>query len=113
MVQQIIRAAPSQLNDMQNKRPEFGLKEASAIAIVSELHNYFRDLQSYYKIIQGELVSQLETTEDAATTKALEAKLKEIRQKIDYFHVLNNAISIADTVMHTEAMIAEFRKEEK
>ncbi|MDJ0716520.1 MAG: hypothetical protein QNJ54_20290 [Prochloraceae cyanobacterium] len=96
---------------MENKRPKLALKETSALVTITELHNYFRSLQSYYKIAEGELVSQLEDDRDTATTKALEAKLQEVREKIDYFHVLNNAISIADTVMHTEAMIAEFKKE--
>jgi hypothetical protein len=96
---------------MENKRPEFGLKEASVITTVTELHSYFRDLQSYYKITQGQLLSQLDTEKDSATTEVLETKLRSIRQKIDYFHVLNNAISIVDTLIHTEAMIEELRQE--
>ena len=97
---------------MENKKPEFGL-EHSVISIVSELHSYFRDLQSFYKIAQGDAVSKLESTYDKQKQEELQAKLKEINEKIDYFHVLNNAISIADVVLHTEAMIEELGEKKK
>ncbi|MBR8827600.1 MAG: hypothetical protein DSM107014_06765 [Gomphosphaeria aponina SAG 52.96 = DSM 107014] len=94
---------------MNNRRPEFYLENQSVISVVTELHSYFRDLQSYYKVAHGELIDQLDLTQDEAKTEELKQKLGEVNQKIDFFHVLNNAISIADTVLHNEAMIDEFR----
>jgi hypothetical protein len=97
---------------MENKKPEFGL-EHSVISIVSELHSYFRDLQSYYKIAQADIVSKLESTQDKQKQEELQAKFKKIKEKIDYFHVLNDAISIADVVLHTEGMIEELGEKKK
>jgi hypothetical protein len=93
---------------MENKKPEFGLNH-SAISVVSELHSYFRDLQSFYQIAKGDLLSQLESEKDRQKQVELKARLKEINRKIDYFHVLNNAVSIADVVLHTEEMVKEFK----
>ncbi len=93
---------------MENKRPEFGITEHSVLSIATEMHNHFRDLQSYYKIAKGNLVSQLESVTDEAQVKELEDQMREIEEKITFFHVLNNAISTVDTVLHTEKMIAEF-----
>ena len=93
---------------MENKKPELGLNQ-SVISVISELHSYFRNLQSYYKITKGELLSQLESENDPQKQEQLQTKLKVIDQKIDYFHVLNNAVSIADVVVHTEEMVKEFK----
>jgi hypothetical protein len=94
---------------MKNKKPEFGL-EMSPIPVVTELHSYFRDLQSYYKIAQGEIISQLESAHDQQAEEDLRLKLKKVNEKINYFHVLNNAVSIADVVLHTESMTEEFNQ---
>ncbi len=94
---------------MENKRPEFGIKEHSILSIATEMHNHFRDLQSYYQIAKGNVVSQLDTMTDETQATELQEKLREIEEKITFFHVLNNAISTVDTVLHTEKMIAEFK----
>ena len=91
---------------MENKKPECNL-ESSVISVVSELHSYFRDLQSYYQIAKGELISKLDACNDSQKHQQLETELKEVNRKLDYFHVLNNSISTADVVLHTEEMITE------
>ena len=93
---------------MEQSKPQFPIQNHSVISLVTELHGYFRNLQSYYKVIHGEILDQLETETDAAKTEELKQTLREINLKIDFFHVLNNAISITDTVLHTEKMIEEF-----
>lgn len=93
---------------MENRKPEFALLDQSVINLVTELHSYFRDLQSYYQIARGELLSRLESTLDEAKAKELQGELKLLNKKIEYFHVLNNAISIADVIVHTETLIPEF-----
>lgn len=94
---------------MENKKPECNL-DTSVISVVSELHSYFRDLQSYYKIAKGEVMSDIEACNDSEKSAQLQTDLKEINRKIDYFHVLNNAISTADVILHTEEMIKELGK---
>ncbi len=78
------------------------------LSIVTEMHNYFRDLQSYYKIAKGDLISRLEDATDEAEIQELQRQLHEVNEKITFFHVLNNSISTVDTVLHTDKMIAEF-----
>ncbi|MGK7871853.1 MAG: hypothetical protein AB4426_00560 [Xenococcaceae cyanobacterium] len=93
---------------MYKKKPQFPFENHSVISLVTELHRYFRDFQSYCKVAHGEVLSQLESTNDEQKSQELKQKLRELNEKTAYFHVLNNAVSIADTVLHTEAMIAEF-----
>jgi hypothetical protein len=99
---------------MENKKPEFAFQEHSVISLVTEMHNYFKDLQSFYQISKGELLSKIEAENNEKKVKELQIKLKEINQKMDYFRVLSHAVSIADTVLHNEIMIEEFcKKDEK
>ncbi len=97
---------------MENKKPEFAIQEHSVLSIATEMHNHFRDLQSYYKIAKGNVVSQLESTNDEAKVEELHKQMRDIEEKITFFHVLNNAISTVDTVLHTEKMIAEFNNKQ-
>ena len=98
---------------MDNKKPQLHIENNSVISLVSELHAYFKDSQSYYQVSQGEIISQLEASDDEKKEQQLKKKLREANEKIAYFRVLNDAFSIADTVLHTEAMIAEFGPEQK
>ena len=58
-------------------------------------------------------MSELEASDDEAKTEELKAKLQDINDKINYFHVLNNSISTVDIVLHTETMIQEFTNPEE
>ena len=93
---------------MNNKKPEFAFPDQSVINLVTELHSYFRDLHSYYKIAHGSLINQLKLEPDAAKTQDLQEQLHIVNKKLEYFHSLNNAISTADVIVHTEIMIPEF-----
>lgn len=94
---------------MENKKPEFAIiaQDQSVISLITELHNYFRDLQSYYKIACGKLRDQLEATSDQAKIEELRQEFHEVSQKMDYFRILNNAISTVDVIVHTEMMVSE------
>lgn len=94
---------------MENKKPVFSIthQDQSVVSLITELHNYFRDLQSYYKIAHGKLHNELETTTDQARIDELHHELKELHQKMEYFHVLNNAISTVNVIVHTETIVSE------
>lgn len=98
---------------MENKKPEFAFTERSVISLVTEMRAYFQDLKSYYSISKGEIVGRLDGDLDDATTEELKIKLAEINEKIAYFSVLGDSLSIADTILHTDAMISElgFKKQ--
>lgn len=92
---------------MENKKPEFAFTERPVISLVTEMRAYFQDLKSYYSITKGEIISRLdEVTEEAKITQ-LQDQLQEVNDKIASFSVLGDALSIADTILHTEGMIAE------
>ncbi|NJL48944.1 MAG: hypothetical protein HC929_17625 [Leptolyngbyaceae cyanobacterium SM2_5_2] len=93
---------------MENKKPLFGIQDYSPLRAVSQLHSFCRDMQSYYQIAKGDLLGQLEKAEGEEEAR-LHHELEELTRKIQYFQVLNNAVSIADTVFHSPEMIAEFR----
>ena len=94
---------------MINQKPEFLISEHSVFSVVTELHNYFQDLQSYYTIARGQIVDQLETA-NKEQEKDLHAQLKQTDDKIALFLVLNNSISTIDTVIHTQSMIEELKQ---
>ena len=46
---------------MDCHKPVFSTEEKASIScVVSALHGYFRDLQSYYKVIKGQILSEME-----------------------------------------------------
>jgi hypothetical protein len=98
---------------MENKKPEFAFTERSVISLVTEMRAYFQDLKSYYSITKGEIISNLDKTIDESKILELQTQLKAVNDKIAYFTVLGDSLSIADTVLHTEAMIAELGKNQK
>lgn len=93
---------------MDNKKPEFSIKEQPVISLVTELHSHFRDLQSYYEISKGDILSQSEKATDKDKIHHLEQELREVNDKINDFRILGHALSIASTLLHSESMIAEF-----
>ena len=98
---------------MTSSKPEFSADTSSLISTVTGLHSHFRDMQSYYKVLKGQILSELEASDDAEKTEELKEKLSSINEKINYFHVLNNSISTVYVVLHTETMIQEFANPEK
>ena len=95
---------------MDCHKPVFSPKEKASIgSVVSALHYYFRDLQSYYKILKGQIISEMEYNDIPERTDELKHELKEIERKLKYIHVLNNSASTVDEVIHLEEMASEFR----
>lgn len=94
---------------MEIQKPSFGLGDCSPIAAATALHSFSRDMQSYYKVARGRLLSRLDQANDDEELSQIKADLKTVNQKIEYFHVLNNAASTVDTLLHTQLLIEEFR----
>ena len=93
---------------MTNSKANASIGNLSVITAVTELHNRFKNAQSHYATIRGNLLSQLEEMSDGQDASGLKEELGKVTEKIDYFRVLSHSLSIADTVLHTEAMIEEF-----
>lgn len=92
---------------MDCHKPVFSTSDSSVISTVRELHSYFRDLQAYYKVLKGQIISELEYNERPETIGELKTKLQEINRKLRYIHILNNSASTVDEVVH----LAEIREE--
>ncbi|MEL6489981.1 MAG: hypothetical protein AAFV85_13985 [Cyanobacteria bacterium J06634_6] len=92
---------------MEHSKPNFCIPDHSLVEVATALHTYSRDMQSYYKIMQGQLLGKLDEATDEAELSAITTDLKAINQKMEYFHVLNNAASIVDILMHSPIMMEE------
>lgn len=95
---------------MEHIKPKFNLQpDSSPIAVASALHSFSRDMQSYYKVARGDLLSKLDVVEDPAEFSRIKAELLKVNQKIEYFHVLNNAASTVDIILHSPILLEELR----
>ena len=75
---------------------------------MTELHNYFKNSQSHCATIRGDILSKLEAAGEGTDEQVLKDELAGVNEKINYYRVLSHALSIADTVLHTDAMITEY-----
>ncbi|MDJ0594610.1 MAG: hypothetical protein QNJ72_32320 [Pleurocapsa sp. MO_226.B13] len=98
---------------MEFQKPAFSPDNPSVICTVTALHSYFRNLQAYYKVLRGQVISELEYTDKPEKIGDLKIKLNEINRKIKYVHVLNNSASTVDEIVHLEDMLSEFRPSEE
>jgi hypothetical protein len=92
---------------MDYTKPTFEIKDHSLVEVATALHSYSRDMQSYYKLIQGQILGELDETNDEEELSQIKADLQILNQKMEYFHVLNNAASIVDILMHSPIMLEE------
>ncbi|MEM8677673.1 MAG: hypothetical protein AAGF83_28010 [Cyanobacteria bacterium P01_G01_bin.67] len=92
---------------MDCHKPVFSTSDSSINSTARELHAYFRNLQAYYKVLKGQVISELEYHERPETVEELKIKLQEIERKLRYIHILNNSASTIDEVVH----LAEIREE--
>ncbi len=98
---------------MNCSKPIFSPDNSSIICTVTALHSYFRNLQAYYKVLRGQVISELEYTNKPETIGNLKLKLNDINRKLKYIHILNNSASTVDEVIHFEEMLNEFRLSEQ
>ncbi|MEL6490163.1 MAG: hypothetical protein AAFQ95_09385 [Cyanobacteria bacterium J06621_3] len=95
---------------MENSKPQFGISEHSPIMIATALHSYSRDMRAYYEMEHGHLLGRLDEAEDETEVAQLKEKLNIVNQKMSYFHVINNAASTVDIIMHTSLMVEECKQ---
>ena len=104
---------------MNCQKPALSSHDLSVVSTVTALHSYFRNMQSYeieqpfsmqsyYKVLQGQIISELEYTNHPETVGELKNRLNKINLKLKYIHVLNNSASTVDEIVHLEEMKHEF-----
>ncbi|MBE9047086.1 hypothetical protein IQ255_22250 [Pleurocapsales cyanobacterium LEGE 10410] len=94
---------------MDCPKPVFSTSDTSVVSTVRELHYYFRNLQAYYKVLKGRVISKLEYNEDPEIVSDLNFQLCEIERKLKYIHILNNSASTVNEVVHLIEIKDEFR----
>jgi hypothetical protein len=93
---------------MDCPKPVFYASNTSIVSTVRELHSYFRNLQSYYKVLKGQVISKLEYNENPEIVDDLNSQLCEIDRKLKYIHILNNSASTVDEVINLVEIKDEF-----
>ena len=93
---------------MNCQKPVLSPHDFSVVSTVTALHSYFRNMQSYYKVLRGKIISEIEYTNHPETLGELKNKLNKINLKLKYIHVLNNSASTVDEIVHLEEMKHEF-----
>jgi hypothetical protein len=83
--------------------PNFLADHQSVVSLIGQLHTYFKNSYSHYKIQQSNLVSQLESADDEAEQK-LRQDIQDIQEELVIFGILADALSIADRMLHTRAV---------
>lgn len=86
--------------------PGFLADRQSVATLVSQLHVYFKNTYSHYKIQQSNLVSQLEAA-DASGEQKIKQDIQEIQEELVIFGVLADALSIADRMLHAKEVRQE------
>jgi len=88
---------------MNTDKLSFLDENQSVASVVTKLHEYFKNSYSHCKVKRSQCLSQL----DAATgekEQAILQDLEKIDQEMALFGVLNDALSIADRVVHSKTM---------
>jgi hypothetical protein len=86
--------------------PNFLADRQSVASVISQLHNYFKNSYSHYKIQQSNLVSQMEAA-DSETQKKLRQDIEEIQEELVIYGILSDALSIANRMLHTKEVRTE------
>jgi hypothetical protein len=91
---------------METKDPRFLVDHQSVASLVTQLHEYFKNSHSHYKIERSTLMSQLHAAEGEAEQNLLQ-EVRKVEAEISLFGVLSDALSIADRVLHTRTVMNE------
>lgn len=95
-----------QYNHHQQKGPNFLADNQSVASVISQLHQYFKDSSAYSKIDRCYLMQLLESIEPEREHEVLK-QIQKIDTEIALFGVLEDALSIADRVIHTQVAMTE------
>jgi hypothetical protein len=91
---------------MDTKEPSFLIDHQSVASLITQLHEYFKDSHSHYKVERSHLISQLDGLEGEEEQQALQ-EVRKTESEIALFGILSDALSIADRVLHTRAAMKE------
>ena len=91
---------------MDSKQPGFLADNQSVVSLVTQLHNYFQNSYSHFQTSRGTLLSQLNTA-DGEKEQELVKELQKVEEELFLLGVLNDALSIADRILHAMTAMHE------
>ncbi|HEY9700616.1 MAG TPA: hypothetical protein V6D10_25400 [Trichocoleus sp.] len=83
---------------------DFLESEQSVASMVRQLHEYFKNCYSEYKIRRSNIVNQLEVATEAQE-EALMTELKSVDAELTLYGVLSDSLSVADRVLHARSVM--------
>lgn len=97
---------------MSKKKPQLDIENYSVSKLVTELHEYFRNSQAYYEVMQGEIIGKLGTSDDTEEEGELTEEMKIVTKKMSFFGALNDVLSAADRLVHAQSLVSEMELDE-
>ncbi|XGV97035.1 MAG: hypothetical protein ACAF41_30475 [Leptolyngbya sp. BL-A-14] len=91
---------------METKDPCFLVDHQSVASLVTQLHDYFKNSHSHYKMERSTLMSKLHAVE-GETEQDLLQEIRKVETEISLFGVLSDSLSIADRILHTRTVMNE------
>jgi len=92
---------------MSKKKPQLDIDNYSVAKLVTELHEYFQNSQAHYEVIQGETRKKIGASDDMEKEQEVTEEMKLLARKISFFGALNDVLSAADRLVHSQSMVSE------
>jgi hypothetical protein len=91
---------------LNHKEPSFLAENQSVASLVAQLHNYFKNNYSHFKMERSAVLSRLDAAEGEAEQELLK-ELRKIDTELSLFGSLSDALSIADRLLHARSVMNE------
>lgn len=92
---------------MSKKKPQLDIENYSVAKLVTELHEYFKNSQAHYEVIQGEIRKEVEASDHSEKERAVTSEMKLVAKKISFFGALNDILSAADRLVHAQGIVSD------
>lgn len=94
---------PQQI-EMDSDKLSFLDENQSVASLVTQLHDYFKNSHSHCKVKRSQLLSKLDNV-SGEQEQAVLGELHRVDEELTHFGVLNDALSIADRVLHSKVVM--------
>lgn len=98
--------------DMEKDKLHFLGDNQSIASVVAQLHEYFKNSYSQYKIKRSHLLSQLDAA-DGDEEQRLLKELHQVEEEFTVFGILSDSLSVANRVLHSRRVIDEIGKDDE
>ncbi|GEM_PF-984640 len=89
---------------MDSDKLNFLDENQSVASLVTQLHDYFKNSHSHCKVKRSQLLGKLDSVSGEQEQTVL-GELQRVDEELTHFGVLNDALSIADRVLHSKVVM--------